>query len=934
MGIPLNPKTCFIVPIIRVLLHMEMPHYDIRESMDLTVPIHPFANKDTPAQYLPKDCSAALLLTYTTPYPLRDEGPPSPSGSSASSSPTSSSTGNSSEQEGWDVENQSLGTERIQKQSSLVSRSGHSEIVGNDSDDDEAPVAASEESSTDYPASDASSSKKEANAALEYHLLSSPSDILRPSFGLLCLSDVDSVYMCMASALHQRRIWGIKSPIVGLAFDPMCTTVQVVFGWWEANDEEREGDIPIPRIAHTFSNDPAGEQAGVFDISDPTSAARLSTFLNRLEPEFLQTQADVDAASIRILTQVEFGMPPFWRSDGHVYECLGEVGREETAAAAMQIFIDDWRNKVTGMMDCSTKSPKESDPKLPQTGSRTPRSAKSKPPSLASISEDHKSQYEYKMQRRSASELARGSNAPEGDANEYTAMWIHDRNVLIHSLPCATNLSRIMNPGVAALYGDFMRPIASVYEKMTCLYFPKEWIQVETRPPVRKENESLLTQLVVEINARNSDTETRFQSETRVAPDWIRMILEDNLDCILDAVRNTLAHVAASKHSTVLELEWSHSWDRLCMEFCSKYNVGQAHPVVFSMERTLSLPKNEYAYDSKTNAASLRKIKTNLDKRFLRYLAILLNDRELAEEALEEAEDSYDDVAAAQYNSALAAYTTAYTVHRKWISELHLSAGQERVDRDPKTAKCDGLASLQIQGFFPDLVGKKENRFAFSHRTKKKITQPERWSKIDVAVQRTVNAKQYRDVMSGAVLSFLSSPESLPPTSESLADGLQGMNLDDDAEDYWQETGGHLDIPFLTIVNKKRNEKVEETAANQNRLYTTSMVKFLQMLGITDFPVFGVIAEGPVGVVSCAWGENIDEEVTTRLADRLLRGFDISTPLGALNYATFLLMISYEHGERLRSKFADETIQQKVRAWLANDATAANWNMEQMQAKV
>lgn len=94
--------------------------------------------------------------------------------------------------------------------------------------------------------------------------------------------------------------------------------------------------------------------------------------------------------------------------------------------------------------------------------------------------------------------------------------------------------------------------------------------QLKTRPLVREENRKLFDQLFVEIDKRKKEAQTRFQSETCDAPDWMCIILEDSLDRILDAVRNMLPHVAASKHSTVLELEWRHSWDMLSMECCSK----------------------------------------------------------------------------------------------------------------------------------------------------------------------------------------------------------------------------------------------------------------------------------------------------------------------------------------------------------------------------
>lgn len=264
----------------------------------------------------------------------------------------------------------------------------------------------------------------------------------------------------------------------------------------------------------------------------------------------------------------------------------------------------------------------------------------------------------------------------------------------------------------------------------------------------------------------------------------------------------------------------------------------------------------------------------SLQNKYLEYENTLHTEQSLARQQRDQINfkqmtSDFKGVGKAQYGSASAALTAAAGVQDAWVEQLHSASGRERVQRDPKTARCDGLGSIRIEGFFLSLAGSKENKFAFSHRRKKitqtKIEEMKTWSSFEAVVQRKMVANNYRDVMSGAVLSRVSSPGSppTPVTPENVADGLQNMNLEDDSEqdtngEYEPNLGSHLDIPLFTVENKRRIEKAEATAANQNRLYTISMVKFLQTLGITDFPVFGIVAEGPVGVVSCAWGENKD----------------------------------------------------------------------------
>lgn len=68
---------------------------------------------------------------------------------------------------------------------------------------------------------------------LEAHILFRPSFIASPRVCLLCMSRSDNILDVMASALHQRREWGLTSPLLGLAFDPLSSAIQMLFGWFE-----------------------------------------------------------------------------------------------------------------------------------------------------------------------------------------------------------------------------------------------------------------------------------------------------------------------------------------------------------------------------------------------------------------------------------------------------------------------------------------------------------------------------------------------------------------------------------------------------------------------------------------------------------------------------------------------------------------------------
>ncbi len=70
------------------------------------------------------------------------------------------------------------------------------------------------------------------------------------------------------------------------------------------------------------------------------------------------------------------------------------------------------------------------------------------------------------------------------------------------------------------------------------------------------------------------------------------------------------------------------------------------------------------------------------------------------------------------------------------------------------------------------------------------------------------------------------------------------------------DTGTSFDLPLLVVVHKQEQTVAQGT--NQLRMYLTASVAFLGALGITKFPVFGLITKGKFGVVMCCELETVD----------------------------------------------------------------------------
>ena len=99
------------------------------------------------------------------------------------------------------------------------------------------PVYSEDSHSTSTPCSSASDnsdeSGKEAPLPLGHlHLITHhPPDTRRVSFPIICVAPHTEIYGLLVSTLLHRRLYGVVSPVLGLAFDPMESRLQVVYGW-------------------------------------------------------------------------------------------------------------------------------------------------------------------------------------------------------------------------------------------------------------------------------------------------------------------------------------------------------------------------------------------------------------------------------------------------------------------------------------------------------------------------------------------------------------------------------------------------------------------------------------------------------------------------------------------------------------------------------
>ena len=175
-------------------------------------------------------------------------------------------------------------------------------------------------------------------------------------------------------------------------------------------------------------------------------------------------------------------------------------------------------------------------------------------------------------------------------------------------------------------------------------------------------------------------------------------------------------------------------------------------------------------------------------------------------------------------------------------------------------------------------------------------------------------------------------------TESYSASVLENADTSDTSAIDWTD----LLLPAFVVENKKTDER-ETKALNQGRMYSVSAVTFLASLGITGYPIYCLITSGSIGGVLVTWhakAEQVraqflsslpDSELTSYvlqqkiyIMERNIRTFDLSNPIQAFQFATFLLRLR-EQSEDLRTLFEgknDEFIKK------AQSHELASWTKE------
>lgn len=104
-------------------------------------------------------------------------------------------------------------------------------------------------------------------------------------------------------------------------------------------------------------------------------------------------------------------------------------------------------------------------------------------------------------------------------------------------------------------------------------------------------------------------------------------------------------------------------------------------------------------------------------------------------------------------------------------------------------------------------------------------------------------------------LNDVSSPFSTNLTSDAGSDDNFANPRKDKEESHIESNTADLYAPLIVIEHKKTFNKSDRTGENRLRGYQTAASTYLEHLGLLKFPLFGMLTEGTVGVVTCSWND-------------------------------------------------------------------------------
>ncbi|KAF8628281.1 hypothetical protein AX17_006015, partial [Amanita inopinata Kibby_2008] len=418
---------------------------------------------------------------------------------------------------------------------------------------------------------------------------------------------------------------------------------------------------------------------------------------------------------------------------------------------------------------------------------------------------------------------------------------------------------------------------------------------------------------VIELKNHRQHVITYITREKSGFPIYLQT-LEQNMSIVFHTSHTAHVNVKRAKNVNVSKATWRHDHDALLRHLFKRpantSNLDNRDLAVgTSLETKLRFAKREILEN---------KPSVDLTKQMCE-LAIYLNLEELEEWIVNRGGQVSEATDENNYQTHVSSRLL------NWLGERTLAREGKilQLGEDPSTGTCDvfGYLSVIVPGTLHkdldgsqlvwrgDTRGEKHNSCAAGCEKEDKVSsttsQPKHMPRVAETTEkllapsrsafkkpqlRSERKSQRYNITSASLSSTIASW--LPDNVDALDTELQDMKIGNKSD------SASLELPVIIVEHKKQSEEPEK--ATNIRMYLISAVKFLETLGISGVPIFGIQTDSRYAFFPAAV---IKDDGIIHLFERQVEKVDISTPLGAWHYATVVAWLAFEHSMHLKNVF-------------------------------
>ncbi|KIM44003.1 hypothetical protein M413DRAFT_373009 [Hebeloma cylindrosporum] len=436
------------------------------------------------------------------------------------------------------------------------------------------------------------------------------------------------------------------------------------------------------------------------------------------------------------------------------------------------------------------------------------------------------------------------------------------------------------------------------YDKMMAMEVPKQWKELDNMPDCDKRSIETRTQLhqrLSEYAATNSTVVVDGELQSAL------QCFANHPEPLYNAIKAAQKYQQQEESGfNVPEAEKRRVWDDLLHAYTSSPDDSDAPPdeprsPSYHHDKTLRCPKNDRVknpsrYPPLEHAHIQNKLATN--------------------QAFEGANQGV--------SSVIGFLLAKASLHAASLIQVFTSnPTQVPTERnEPSTARADGVLLVNVPPINPVPAAKPSDLI------------------LEGTIVRIYDSKTYSEVPKPSCSQPLPSTHEdclmCPAVTEHL-DSSSGTRPCLRVNPIERRCNASLCVPFFCVENKKDDKTVLQ-AFNQCRIYCISCVKLLAALGITGFPVYGLVTTGLQGTIMVAWNSQAltgkkgvvdakDKCDFTVLMDSYLVSFDLTIPLEAYRFMLAVHRI-YLYGLELQGEIKKQNLED-----ILKQPGFADWSM-------